>query len=128
MAVSALGDASNLTGGTLLVTPLLAADGDVYAVAQGALATGAIAAGGAAGVTVLMDRLLELKPAHVPGAVFWAGFDAAFAEIVPGRPDPAFRQRLGLAASDLVAVYTGNVHNSNVAEARSLVKWVLAQK
>ncbi len=48
VAVSALGDASNLTGGTLLVTPLLAADGDVYAVAQGALATGAIAAGGAA--------------------------------------------------------------------------------
>jgi flagellar P-ring protein FlgI len=37
-----------LTGGTLLVTPLLAADGEVYAVAQGALATGAIAARGAA--------------------------------------------------------------------------------
>jgi flagellar P-ring protein FlgI len=48
VAVSALGDATNLTGGTLLVTPLLAADGDVYAVAQGALATGAIAARGAA--------------------------------------------------------------------------------
>lgn len=48
VAVSALGDASNLTGGTLLVTPLLAADGEVYAVAQGALATGAIAARGAA--------------------------------------------------------------------------------
>lgn len=48
ISVSALGDASNLTGGTLLVTPLLAADGEVYAVAQGALATGAIAAGGAA--------------------------------------------------------------------------------
>jgi flagellar P-ring protein precursor FlgI len=49
IAVSALGDASNLTGGTLLVTPLLAADGEVYAVAQGALVTGAIAAKGAAG-------------------------------------------------------------------------------
>jgi len=48
VAVSALGDATNLTGGMLLVTPLLAADGEVYAVAQGALATGAIAAGGAA--------------------------------------------------------------------------------
>jgi flagellar P-ring protein precursor FlgI len=48
VAVSALGDASNLTGGTLLVTPLLAADGEVYAVAQGALVTGAIAARGAA--------------------------------------------------------------------------------
>jgi flagellar P-ring protein FlgI len=49
IAVSALGDATNLTGGTLLVTPLLAADGQVYAVAQGALATGAIAAKGNAG-------------------------------------------------------------------------------
>ncbi len=47
VAVSALGDATNLSGGTLLVTPLLAADGEVYAVAQGALATGAIAAHGA---------------------------------------------------------------------------------
>ena len=49
IAVSALGDATNLTGGTLLVTPLLGADGEVYAVAQGAVATGAIAARGAAG-------------------------------------------------------------------------------
>jgi flagellar P-ring protein FlgI len=48
VAVSALGDASNLTGGMLLVTPLLAADGEVYAVAQGPVATGAIAARGAA--------------------------------------------------------------------------------
>jgi len=48
ISVSALGDASNLTGGTLLVTPLLGADGEVYAVAQGAVVTGAISARGAA--------------------------------------------------------------------------------
>jgi flagellar P-ring protein precursor FlgI len=48
ISVSALGDATNLTGGTLLVTPLLAADGEVYAVGQGTLTTGAIAAKGAA--------------------------------------------------------------------------------
>lgn len=48
VAVSALGDATDLTGGMLLVTPMLAADGEVYGVAQGALATGAIAARGAA--------------------------------------------------------------------------------
>jgi flagellar P-ring protein precursor FlgI len=47
VAVSALGDASNLGGGTLLVTPLLGADGEVHAVAQGAISTGAIAARGA---------------------------------------------------------------------------------
>jgi flagellar P-ring protein precursor FlgI len=49
VSVSALGDATNLTGGTLLVTPLLAADGEVYAVGQGSVSTGAIAARGAAG-------------------------------------------------------------------------------
>ena len=48
VSISALGDATNLTGGTLLVTPLLGADGEVYGVAQGAMATGAIAARGAA--------------------------------------------------------------------------------
>ncbi|WP_338662523.1 flagellar basal body P-ring protein FlgI [Pararoseomonas sp. SCSIO 73927] len=48
IAVSSLGDATNLTGGTLLVTPLLGADGEVYAVGQGAVATGAIAARGQA--------------------------------------------------------------------------------
>ncbi len=48
VSVSALGDAKDLTGGTLLVTPLLGADGEVYSVAQGALSTGAISARGAA--------------------------------------------------------------------------------
>jgi flagellar P-ring protein precursor FlgI len=49
ITVSAIGDATNLSGGTLLVTPLLAADGEVYSVAQGAVTTGAVAAKGAAG-------------------------------------------------------------------------------
>lgn len=35
--VSALGDAGSLQGGTLLVTPLLGADGEVYAIAQGSV-------------------------------------------------------------------------------------------
>lgn len=38
VTVSALGDAGSLEGGTLLVTPLLGADGEVYAVAQGSIA------------------------------------------------------------------------------------------
>jgi flagellar P-ring protein precursor FlgI len=48
VSVSALGDATNLAGGTLLVTPLLGADGEVYAVSQGTLASAAIAARGTA--------------------------------------------------------------------------------
>ncbi|QRD44763.1 flagellar basal body P-ring protein FlgI [Sulfitobacter mediterraneus] len=39
ITVSSLGDATSLRGGTLLVTPLTGADGAVYAVAQGAVAT-----------------------------------------------------------------------------------------
>jgi flagellar P-ring protein precursor FlgI len=48
VTVSALGDAKNLQGGTLLVTPLLGADGNVYAVAQGSVAIGGFQAEGAA--------------------------------------------------------------------------------
>lgn len=48
VTVSATGDATDLTGGTLLVTPLMAADGEIYAVAQGSLATNAFSARGAA--------------------------------------------------------------------------------
>ncbi len=47
VTVSTLGDAKSLVGGTLLVTPLLGADGEVYAVAQGALAVGGFSAQGA---------------------------------------------------------------------------------
>jgi flagellar P-ring protein precursor FlgI len=48
VAVSALGDAKSLLGGTLLVTPLLGADGEAYAVAQGALSVGGFEAQGEA--------------------------------------------------------------------------------
>jgi flagellar P-ring protein precursor FlgI len=46
--VSALGDAKSLLGGQLLVTPLLGADGEVYAVAQGQVAVAGFSARGQA--------------------------------------------------------------------------------
>src|SRR5882672_4149432 len=52
VTVSSLGDAKSLMGGTLLVTPLLGADGNVYAVGQGSLAVaGFVAQGAAAKIT-----------------------------------------------------------------------------
>jgi flagellar P-ring protein FlgI len=48
VTVSALGDAKSLQGGTLLVTPLLGADGNVYAVAQGSIAISGFQAEGEA--------------------------------------------------------------------------------
>jgi len=47
VSVSAMGDAKNLTGGTLLVTPLFGADGQIYALAQGPVAVGGFSAQGA---------------------------------------------------------------------------------
>lgn len=46
--VSSIGDANSLAGGNLLMTPLKAADGHVYAVAQGPLTIGAFSFGGKA--------------------------------------------------------------------------------
>jgi flagellar P-ring protein precursor FlgI len=71
--VSSIGDAKNLQGGTLLLTPLKAANGQVFAVAQGPVNTGGFSAGGAGGSVqknfptagrvisgVLIERELEL--------------------------------------------------------------------
>ncbi len=49
VTVSTLGDAKDLQGGTLLVTPLLGADGQVYAVSQGSVAISGFTASGDAG-------------------------------------------------------------------------------
>jgi flagellar P-ring protein precursor FlgI len=46
VSVSAMGDAKNLQGGTLLVTPLFGADGQIYALGQGPVAIGGFAAQG----------------------------------------------------------------------------------
>ena len=48
VSVAALGDAGSLLGGTLLVTPMIGADGEVYAVAQGQVAVGGFSTSGAA--------------------------------------------------------------------------------
>jgi len=46
VVVNSLGDAESLLGGTLLVTPLLGADGEVYAVSQGPIVVGGFTATG----------------------------------------------------------------------------------
>jgi flagellar P-ring protein precursor FlgI len=45
VTAAAIGDASNLQGGILLLTPLKAANGETYAVAQGPIVTGGFVAG-----------------------------------------------------------------------------------
>jgi flagellar P-ring protein precursor FlgI len=52
VTVSAIGDAKSLLGGTLIMTPLNGADGQIYAVAQGAIIAGGISAEGEASKAV----------------------------------------------------------------------------
>ncbi len=49
--VSSMGDAKSLAGGTLLMTPLKGGDGQIYAVAQGAVSTSSFSYGGQAGTS-----------------------------------------------------------------------------
>lgn len=52
VSVSAIGTAKDLLGGTLIVTPLVGADGAVYAVSQGPVATNAFEASGKTGTSI----------------------------------------------------------------------------
>lgn len=56
VSVSSLGDATSLRGGTLVMTPLSAADGNAYAVAQGAISVTGFQASGEA------EKLTEGTP------------------------------------------------------------------
>jgi flagellar P-ring protein precursor FlgI len=55
VTVSSLGDAKSLRGGALLLSPLRAANGEVYALAQGNLVVGGLNAQGASGSSVTIN-------------------------------------------------------------------------
>jgi flagellar P-ring protein precursor FlgI len=55
ITVSSMGDAKSLRGGLLLLTPLRAADGEIYALAQGNLVVGGVSAQGASGSSVTVN-------------------------------------------------------------------------
>lgn len=55
VTVSSIGDAKSLQGGTLLMTPLRAIDGEVYAIAQGNLVVGGVSAQGRNGSSVTIN-------------------------------------------------------------------------
>ncbi|MBL8573853.1 MAG: flagellar basal body P-ring protein FlgI [Hyphomicrobiaceae bacterium] len=104
VVVSALGDAKSLQGGTLLVTPLLGADGEVYSIAQGPVAVGGFAAKGeAASITrgvpttgriangALVEREIEFRLAAM-GSV----------RLSLRNPDLTTARRIALAINDLI--------------------------
>ena len=55
VTVSSLGNSKSLRGGTLLMSPLRGADGNVYAVAQGNLAVGGLGVSGADGSSIAIN-------------------------------------------------------------------------
>ncbi len=55
VTVSSIGDAKSLRGGTLLLTQLHGADGEVYALAQGSVVVGGVNAGGNSGASVTVN-------------------------------------------------------------------------
>lgn len=55
VTVSSLGDAKSLRGGQLLMTPLNGVDGEVYALAQGALVVGGLNASGNSGSSLTIN-------------------------------------------------------------------------
>ena len=73
---------------------------------------------GARGVTALIDRLLEFKPAAVPGMVFWPAAEDDF--FYPQPADPELRRKLDIPEAANVLVYHGNVHPANLKEVWSL--------
>jgi glycosyltransferase involved in cell wall biosynthesis len=73
---------------------------------------------GALGATVVIERLLALVPDDVPTAVVWPGFDEAV--LTPRRAREDVRGDLGVAPDDVVLVYTGNIHETNLEEVCAL--------
>lgn len=73
---------------------------------------------GAAGATVIVERLREHVPDGVPTQVLWPAADAE--HFRPRPRDEALRARLGYRPDDIVLFYHGNTHTSNAAEVREL--------
>ncbi|EHM09778.1 flagellar basal-body P-ring protein [Thermanaerovibrio velox DSM 12556] len=94
--VSALGDAKSLQGGVLLQTPLKAANGRVYAVAQGPVSIGGFSAGGQGAQTVKNFQTVARIPG---GAIVEQGVDSSVAPagrlvLLLRRPDFTTAQRI----------------------------------
>lgn len=112
--VSALGDATDLRGGNLLVTPLMAADGEVYAVAQGPVSVAGFTAGGdAAAVT----QNIPTAGSIAEGAIVEREIDFNLAELQQIRlslknPDFTTARRIAQAVNGFTASSIANAQNS----------------
>jgi len=105
--VSALGDAKSLQGGTLLVTPLHGADGEVYIIAQGPVAIGGFSAQGEAAT---ISRGVPTSGRIANGGVIEREINFVLAARTSVRlalrnPDLTTARRIALAVNELLGTY-----------------------
>lgn len=115
VSVSSLGDAESLQGGTLLVTPLMGADGEVYAVAQGPLAIAGYSAKGEAATFV---KNIPTSARIPEGAIVEREIDfdlAKFKEIRLALKNPDFTtaRRIAQAINGFMAGAIAKAENSS---------------
>lgn len=118
VTVSALGDATNLQGGVLLVTPLMGADGQVYAVAQGPVATGGFSAKGEAASIV---RGVPTNGRIANGAIVEREIDFKLADLNVLRlslrnPDLTTAQRVAGAINSYLGQPAANADNPTTVQ------------
>ncbi|MGI2000271.1 flagellar basal body P-ring protein FlgI [Shewanella frigidimarina] len=92
VTVSSIGDAKSLQGGTLLMTPLRAIDGEVYAIAQGNLVVGGISASGRNGSSVTVN--VPTVGSIPNGALLEASISSSFndnPDVILNLRDPSFK-------------------------------------
>lgn len=114
VSVSALGDSKSLEGGTLIVTPLMGADGQVYAVAQGQLTVGGFTATGASGSNV--GRGVPTNGRVANGAIIERELRFNLAQMTEIRlalrnPDFTTARRISKAINQNLGVQAANVEN-----------------
>ncbi|MGB4057314.1 MAG: flagellar basal body P-ring protein FlgI [Alphaproteobacteria bacterium] len=113
--VSSLGNASSLQGGTLLVTPLLAADGQAYAVAQGEISiAGFTATGDAAAVTQNIPTAGRIaEGAIVEREIGFKLEDLAEVRLALKNPDFTTARRVAQAINGFTAANLAKADNSS---------------
>lgn len=120
--VSAIGDAKSLAGGTLLVTPLLGADQQVYAVAQGAVAIGGFAAEGASGSSVKQGAPTNARIANGALVERELGFDLAGQDTLRlslRNPDFTTARRMAAAINAFAGDGVARAANPSTVELRA---------
>ncbi len=118
VTVSSLGDASSLRGGTLLVTPLSGADGEIYAVAQGAIATsGFLAQGNASSIVEGVPTIAKIENgAIVEREVNFELADLDSVRISLRTPDFTTARRMRNAINDAMGTDLAEVLDSATVE------------